>query len=168
MRLIISTLLIIGTVFAQTTMDWWIADNGGGIQTYGSGDSIMASIGQKMIGESDSGGVYIGAGYLYITNTTLEIKENSKISKSVEIRTITPNPFNSTCEIDFEVLENCDFSIELFDIDGKKIGNLANKNDAQTGIYRFIWNASDLPSAVYFIRLNARGMTSVKRVVLIK
>jgi len=148
-------------------MDWWVADQGSGMQVFGSNDTIWVSIGQTAIGESNAGATYLGAGYLYSECTELKVIESKEIPKTFAINSIYPNPFNSSCAIEFEVSEECDVAIELYDMQGKKLG-IQNFEPLQTGKYRMRWNAENLASGVYFVRLNAGERTITKRVVLMK
>ncbi len=164
--LIVLISISISLLFAQT-MTWWVVDNGGGMQNFGSGDTIWASIGQTAIGESNTGSTYLGAGYLYIENTTLKLLENKQVPKNFAIVSIHPNPFNSSCAIEFDVPEKCDVAIELYDIQGKNIGE-REFGYLQAAKYRMRWNAENLPSGTYFVRLNAGNRTITKRAVLLK
>jgi hypothetical protein len=36
------------------------------------------------------------------------------------------------------------------------------------GTYQVSWNAADMPSGIYFCRMNAAGFTTTKKLVLMK
>jgi len=149
-------------------MTWWVVDNGGGMQVLGGGDTIWASIGQTANGPANSDPVYLGAGYLYGESTELKIIQSEHIPDRFAITSISPNPFNSVCEIEFEVSKQCDVAIQLFDMQGKKIGNLIDSKDVDAGNYKLKWNAGNLSSGVYLVRLNAEDIAISKRIILVR
>ena len=57
--------------------------------------------------------------------------------------------------------------IKVFDILGNKIETLVNEQK-QTGTYEITWYAGNLPSGVYFYRLQAGSYAETKKMVLLK
>jgi len=169
MRNIITIMLLTIAVasFAQS-MDWYVIDQGGGMQEFDIGDSIWVSIGQTAIGPASAGAITLGTGYLYVGSTQLDIMQKAERPKTFTINSINPNPFNTACVIEFEISEGCDVAIDLFDMQGRIIGDLADENNLNAGKYRLRWNAENLASGVYFVRLNAGAHTITERVVLMK
>ena len=55
----------------------------------------------------------------------------------------------------------------MYDISGRKIRQLTNKN-FNPGYHNVTWNASDVSSGVYFVRMNAEGFSSSQKLMLIK
>lgn len=166
---IITVILVFAIMaFAQTTEYPHVQDNGGGyIET--PGYRSYASIGQPVIGECTDGSHINQAGYLTSLSVYLEVLEKpGPKPQKYAITSVYPNPFNSSCAIEFEISEMCDVAVELFDMQGRKVANLANEVDMKAGSYRLRWNAGDLTSGVYFIRLNAGGRNITNRVVLMK
>ncbi len=78
-----------------------------------------------------------------------------------------PNPFNPGTTISFNVSELRNVSLKVYDILGKEVANLINENLAP-GSYSITFNASALPSGMYFYKLQAGDFTSVKKMTLIK
>ena len=78
-----------------------------------------------------------------------------------------PNPFNPTTTISFSVSELRNVSLKIYDILGKEVSTLVNENLAP-GSYSVTFNASSLPSGMYFYKLQAGDFTSVKKMTLIK
>jgi hypothetical protein len=81
-----------------------------------------------------------------------------------------PNPFNSTTIIEYQVpnagTQNF-VSIRVYDLLGREIAILANELKP-AGSYIIQWNASFLPSGIYFYRLSAGKFTETKKLVLLK
>jgi photosystem II stability/assembly factor-like uncharacterized protein len=78
-----------------------------------------------------------------------------------------PNPFNSQTKIIFEISNRGNVDISIFSLEGKKIESINNK-ELQTGIYYFIWNASNFPSGVYFIKAMFGNYVISKKILLVK
>lgn len=78
-----------------------------------------------------------------------------------------PNPFNSTVTIAYE-LSNAGFvSLKAYDINGVEVGNLINETKT-AGTYAAIWDASSLPSGIYFCRINTNGVQLTRKLVLVR
>ncbi len=65
-----------------------------------------------------------------------------------------PNPFNPSTVIDYAVPENAFVSIKVYNSLGQEVSTLVNENK-QAGTYRVNFNASGLPSGVYYYILRA-------------
>jgi hypothetical protein len=63
-----------------------------------------------------------------------------------------PNPFNPSTKIRFSVPQRSSVLIKVFDILGNEIETLVNK-EKPAGNYEITWNAANLPSGIYFYRL---------------
>ncbi len=67
-----------------------------------------------------------------------------------------PNPFNPSTIITYAVPVNSKVTIKIFDILGREITTLVNK-EVQAGTYRVQFNAHNLTSGVYFYAIRAEG-----------
>jgi len=88
------------------------------------------------------------------------------------ILSIAPNPFNSATELNFELSSPGNVSLDIFDLAGRKVTNLAD-GTFEDGIHRFIWNGRDdtsreLSSGIYLARFTVGEKTIMKRLLLIK
>jgi N-acetylmuramoyl-L-alanine amidase len=102
-----------------------------------------------------------------------------------------PNPFNPSTKIKFSVpsgrglvptsrdgqvpntklgFANWDLgfvSLKVFDVLGREVATLVNEN-LQPGNYEVTFDATGLPSGVYYYRLTAGGFSSVRKMVLLR
>ena len=78
-----------------------------------------------------------------------------------------PNPFNPSTTIKYSVKENVLVSLKLYDVLGNEVATLVNEIKPK-GAYTFNFNASSLPSGVYFYKLNAGNFTETKKMILLK
>ncbi|HSD64271.1 MAG TPA: aryl-sulfate sulfotransferase [Ignavibacteriaceae bacterium] len=78
-----------------------------------------------------------------------------------------PNPFNPVSRIRYSIPKNSFVKLQVFDILGKEIDVLVNKEQA-AGNYEVEFNGSNLASGIYFYRINAGKFNSVKKMLLLK
>jgi len=78
-----------------------------------------------------------------------------------------PNPFNPLTKIRFQIADAGNVKLNVYDLTGKIISSLLNEFKA-AGKYEITFDGSMLASGVYFYRLQTRGYSSVKRMILVK
>jgi len=109
-------------------------------------------------------------------NTVDDIEEPGNVSagiKDVNNRTdfrflnAYPNPFNDITVIEYQLENNANVQMEVFDFLGNKVAELVNSN-LNAGIYKTIFKAGDLPGGVYFNKLTVNGRTITRKLVLVK
>ncbi len=79
-----------------------------------------------------------------------------------------PNPFNPVTNIYYNVGMTSVVNISVYDMTGKEVAVLLNESKP-TGRYSVEWNATNMPSGVYFYKLTINGSQSIeKKMVLVK
>lgn len=78
-----------------------------------------------------------------------------------------PNPFNPSTTIKYSVQKESFVSIKVYDISGKEITTLVNK-EKPAGNYKVEFNAANLPSGVYICRLQAGSFLETRKMILLK
>jgi hypothetical protein len=78
-----------------------------------------------------------------------------------------PNPFNPSTKIDFDIPSDANASLKIYNSGGKEIQSLVN-GFLNSGYYSIQFDASSLPSGVYYYRLESGNFTSTKKLVLLK
>jgi hypothetical protein len=79
----------------------------------------------------------------------------------------SPNPFNPTTTLEFALREAGQVKVEIFAATGQKVSTLVNGwRDA--GQHQATWEASDVPSGVYLVRLEAGSMKATTKLLLVK
>jgi Leucine-rich repeat (LRR) protein len=79
----------------------------------------------------------------------------------------TPNPFNPTTTISFNIPKNANVTLTVLDIKGRKVADLIHNRSMQ-GQHTVIFNAGELPSGIYLFKLQAGEYSAVRRGILIK
>ncbi len=78
-----------------------------------------------------------------------------------------PNPFNPSTKIKFAIPSSGNVELNVYDSRGSLVGKLVNQK-LNAGLYEYEFSAANLPSGVYFYRLNAQDFVQTKRMVLVK
>ncbi|HZG00480.1 MAG TPA: Ig-like domain-containing protein [Chitinophagales bacterium] len=82
------------------------------------------------------------------------------------IETVAPNPFTSTTTISYQLPYEMNVTIEVYNYLGQRIETLVN--ETQSGTHSVVFNAGNLPSGFYQIRMQAGEYTSTRKLVLMK
>lgn len=78
-----------------------------------------------------------------------------------------PNPFNPVTNVEFGLSKMEFVSLKIYDVLGKEVSTLVNEN-LQPGNYKYSFNASDLPSGIYFCRIKAGDFVQTRSMMLLK
>jgi hypothetical protein len=78
-----------------------------------------------------------------------------------------PNPFNASTTIRFSLPYKFEISISVYNLLGQKIESLF-EGVQESGEHALTWNATHLPSGIYFARLETRCRTENIKMVLLK
>ncbi|MCH8169737.1 MAG: T9SS type A sorting domain-containing protein [Bacteroidetes bacterium] len=82
-----------------------------------------------------------------------------------------PNPFNPSTNISFSILNESFVTFKIYDILGKEVTQLVNKQ-LKTGSYNFSFDAANLASGIYFYRLTAisgaGNFVKTKKMILLR
>ncbi len=78
-----------------------------------------------------------------------------------------PNPFNPTTVITYHLPINSFVTLKIYDVLGREVVGLVNGRQ-NAGSHSVIFNASNLPSGLYFYRLQAGTFSETKKLLLLK
>jgi WD40 repeat protein len=78
-----------------------------------------------------------------------------------------PNPFNSTTVVSYQLPGPGDVRLVVFDVLGREVSFLVNESMG-AGYHETEFDASNLPSGVYFYRLQTGGHVETKRLLLLR
>ncbi len=99
----------------------------------------------------------------HFLNNEVEIGLPSKYDLSQNY----PNPFNPSTKINFELANAGNVSIKIFDNLGREVASLVN-DYRNAGYYTINFNASNLPSGLYYYRMDAVGFNKTMKMTLLK
>lgn len=92
---------------------------------------------------------------------------NLNVPKKFNLEQNYPNPFNPQTNIMFAIVKETNARLSVYDAAGKLAAELVN-GMLQAGSYEYKFNGSELPSGVYFYKLDTEDFSEVKKMVLIK
>lgn len=78
-----------------------------------------------------------------------------------------PNPFNPETNIKFDLPAQNEVKLSVYNSLGEEINNLFS-GKLQGGSYSFKWNAANLPSGIYFYKLQTEKAVFTKKMMLVK
>lgn len=99
-----------------------------------------------------------------------EIKIGITGIRNFKVEQNTPNPFNPTTNISYELYEDSHVKLKVFDLIGKEIATLIDGNQTK-GNYTIQFDASkysNLTSGIYFYKLETDKYSEVKKMILTK
>ena len=171
---------LIGTLAASGTGVIAGVDNAGGV--YGSTDYGVTWIARSegLNNESTDGFAFLN-NYVYtVVMGNINGVYRRSLSEVIGIKQISqqvpehftlsqnyPNPFNPGTNIVFRIANPGLVTLKIFDMDGREVQTLVNKS-LQPGSYEATWDASNMPSGVYFYRLKSGSFDQTNKMVLVK
>ncbi|MHB8852550.1 MAG: N-acetylmuramoyl-L-alanine amidase [Ignavibacteriaceae bacterium] len=119
----------------------------------------------------DSGAVLID-GIQYRNSSLSEVPNlKSTVPIKFSIEQNYPNPFNPTTIIRYSIpaisKQNVHVQLDIYDVLGDHVSQLVNK-DQSAGIYEVKFNGINLPSGIYFYRIQAGSFINTKKLILLK
>lgn len=92
---------------------------------------------------------------------------NENIPKDFVLEQNYPNPFNQSTIIKFQLPVNERLKIKLYDISGKEISTLIDEYK-NAGSYEIQFDATNLPSGIYFYQMQVKDHIYTNKMVLVK
>jgi hypothetical protein len=129
----------VSTILIDKQGNKWIGTSGGGLAVYREGGVILP----------------------------VEEKETNEIPTKFTLYQNYPNPFNPTTTIEFDIPERINVKLVVYDILGREVETLIDK-ELEPGKYKVNFNATNLPSGVYFYTLRTPKFTKTNKMLLIK
>jgi hypothetical protein len=84
---------------------------------------------------------------------------------------VYPNPFNPTTRISFILPKTGNVELNVYNVTGRLVRKLAGGHTGpplQAGEHSIVFDGSDLPSGIYFVRLEAGEEAQTRKMVLLK
>jgi len=104
----------------------------------------------------------------FITITVADVDEvYSWMPLTVTLSQNYPNPFNPSTKIKYQIPELSFVILKVFDVLGNEVGTIVNEVKP-VGDYEVEFNASTLPSGIYFYRLQVGDFVETKKMMLMK
>jgi spore germination protein YaaH len=169
-----------GKSFDQSTKVPWFSYQSGSLwrQTWYD-DSLSLAMKYNLVNSRAIGGIGIWAlsyegGRPEIWNgirsafatTGVEIITGTN-PESVQLLQNYPNPFNPTTNIGFRLTSRGFVSLKVFDALGREAASILSEQ-RESGSYTVRWDASGVPSGVYFYRLTVGDVVETKSMIVLR
>jgi sugar lactone lactonase YvrE len=154
--------------------------NAEGVDFFPNGNILIGNGATSSVKMFDSNGNYIedlipsGSGGLMTPNAVviretnvLSVDDNTLKSNSFILEQNYPNPFNPTTNIRFRIADRGFATLTVFNVLGNEIETLFNK-ELEKGEYQFAFDASGIPSGVYFYQLKVGSIIQTNKMVLLR
>lgn len=114
-----------------------------------------------------------GETYPYLQQLGLPVSNETEsqpreVPRTAELHQNYPNPFNPATVISYQLPENRNVTLEVFDVTGRRVAVLIDDEFRSSGTHRVPFQASSLSSGVYFYQLKAGDQTLTQKMTLIK
>ena len=93
--------------------------------------------------------------------------ENNKLPTEFSLKQNYPNPFNPITHISWQAPISGWQTLKIYDVLGNEVATLVDEY-GNAGNYEIDFNASNLPSGIYFYKLNTGNYTDTKKLILLK
>jgi hypothetical protein len=99
--------------------------------------------------------------------TTIQSKDS--VASDLQFA-IDPNPLSNEARISYSLEEDAAVRIEILDVSGKTIAVLADDLDVpkKKGLHMQRWNANNVEAGTYLVRLTKKGVSQIKRILIVK
>jgi hypothetical protein len=101
----------------------------------------------------------------YLTSTG--VAKNETAPRQFSLSQNYPNPFNPMTNFEFRIANYEFVTLKIFDVLGREVASLVNEVRS-AGVHTIRWDASSLPSGVYYFRLLAGDFVGTRKLVLAK
>ncbi len=117
---------------------------------------------------------FLSAEIAYGESALLDMGESSAIVKSAAVvvkvdaqLSTSPNPFNPSTVISFNLVKPSLTSLEVYNVNGKLVASLVQEK-LNTGKHSINWNAAGKSSGVYYFKLSVGNKVYTSRALLLK
>jgi len=103
------------------------------------------------------------------TESELSVDEliAGRIPQDFELKQNYPNPFNPSTAIEYSIPEKSFVKLSVYNAIGKEVAVLV-EGIKEKGVYRYNFNASNLPSGVYIYKLETNKKVLSRKMILVK
>ena len=104
---------------------------------------------------------------IIVANSQYEVSVDLPVVASFSLGTPYPNPFNPTTKMELSMPVSGDILVEVYNLRGQSVVTLTN-GYRDAGKYDLIWDATDAPSGMYFVKAETNGIRLTQKLMLVK
>ena len=93
--------------------------------------------------------------------------ENDLIPSGITLNRIFPNPFNSTTTISYSIPSRLNITLNIYNTKGE-IADVLLNGVMPAGQHSVNWDANAYPVGLYFVQMETKNFSSVRKIILVK
>ena len=109
------------------------------------------------------GGLIVYGSFIYYPNVS---NDDEPVAQFVSLHNY-PNPFTNRTEISYSLTRPENIKIQIYNLKGQLVETLLDENKP-AGNHTFNWNAKEMSSGIYFMKLLTKERAIVRKLVIIK
>jgi hypothetical protein len=156
-----------GLMFSQTVERFFFPAGFGFSQS--ASTTLISFVGEPCVGFSQIGSTSIRSGSVFHNVVIVVGLKESKNQLPLEYALYQnyPNPFNPSTTVRYDLPRATFVTLSIFDVLGRQISTIV-EGEKPAGTYQVNVYVPNLPSGVYFYRIQARDYVKTKKFVLLK
>jgi len=164
------SLILISFCSAQTSLKQPTISSSA-INASGESAILSGTVGQVFVGDQQSDNTILSAG-LWGSISSILLGIDDLIPMEFSLSNAYPNPFNPTVNIDFEIPEQSDINIKIFDLLGRNVFTHKQVFSAP-GKYRFKWHGVNnsgllISSGIYLVTIQYKTNLYKQKITFLK
>ncbi len=132
---------------------------------------VRGTLGEPFVGRAASSSFIVTLGFWATvppeTTAPTAIEAIDTVPKRFSLDQNYPNPFNPATRIRYALPEPTSARLTIYDVLGREVSLLVDRRQA-AGTYEVTFEAGDLPSGVYFYRLETGPFSEIRQMLLVK
>jgi hypothetical protein len=101
-------------------------------------------------------------GYTTDVSDVVELPTKYSISQNY------PNPFNPSTSIEYSLPEAGNVTLNIYNLLGQRVKTILDNVQQSAGTHKVVFDASELPSGIYFYSFKSNNFMQVKKMILMK
>jgi hypothetical protein len=131
----------------------------------GTGRTLAGIVIKQNAAGSTSGVIYFDE--LTVGNTITDMFSAALQPAEYKLEQNYPNPFNGITNYEFRITNEERVTITIFDLLGREVTTVVDEK-LNPGQHTIRWNSGDLPSGIYFYKVQSGNFSAIKKMVLLK
>jgi len=176
LQLVLACFIYQNGAFSQTStsqVSWSSFNMGFAIPTSAT-TRVCAAIGQPFVGATQNTSTQVVSGFLvhpFISGIKTAVEDKtpneSPLPTSYELKQNYPNPFNPSTTVQFALPKPSAVTLKIIDMLGREIATLVDEK-LPAGEHKVVFDTRNLPSGIYYYRLQAEEFSETRKLMLVR
>jgi Photosynthesis system II assembly factor YCF48/Secretion system C-terminal sorting domain len=161
--------------FVSQNHGWIVGDQGLILETVDGGlnwtphsvDISMVSLNSVFFHDEDHGWAVGNMGTILKWNSDSNVDEDNGTPETFTLEPVYPNPFNQSANIQFTLIKSGNVELSIYNVLGERV-EFPIDEYLEVGTHLINWDASEMPSGTYFVKLKVDNIVKTQSVTLLK